>query len=57
MELHGTNVVQVAHQREQAAAQLVIPDLDLVVITARHKQRLRGMKVDATNWTLMLLEF
>jgi hypothetical protein len=38
MELHGSNVVQVADQREGAAAQLVIPHFNLVIVTTADKQ-------------------
>jgi len=49
MHLHRADVVQVAQQREQASTQLVVPHFDLVVVTARHEQRLRRMEADATN--------
>ena len=48
-ELAGTLTAQ---QREQAAAQLVVPDLDLVVIAARHKQRLALVEVHAADGAL-----
>jgi hypothetical protein len=34
---------------ELAATRLVVPDLDLVVVSCRHKQWLRGVKSDTTN--------
>jgi hypothetical protein len=33
VELHGTDVVEVASKREQAAVRLVVPHLDLVIVT------------------------
>jgi hypothetical protein len=41
VELHGTDVVEVASKREQAAVRLVIPHLDLVIVTciASRKQK------------------
>ena len=43
--LHGTNVVQVSEKGKQATAEFVIPDLDFIVITARHKKRLDLVEV------------
>jgi hypothetical protein len=57
MEFHSPNVVQVPKQGEDASPQLVVPHLDLVIVTARNKQRLRHMEADATHWTtFMFLE-
>ena len=56
MELDRADVVEVAEQREQAAAQLVRPDLDAVVVAARGKERLRGVEVDAADGAVVLVE-
>ena len=40
MKLHRSDVIQMAQQGEDTPPQLVVPDLDLVVITTRDKQGL-----------------
>lgn len=49
MKLHSANVVEMTEQREETTTLLVVPDLDLVVVTARHKQRLRRVEAHATH--------
>ena len=49
VKLDRPNVVQVIAQSEQATALLIVPNLDLIVITTRHEQRLIGMESDASN--------
>lgn len=56
VELHCSDIVQVAQQREQTASQLVVPDFDLVIIASRYKQGLRLVKVDTANWAIMLVK-
>jgi hypothetical protein len=38
MELHGANVVKMPMKCEEAAVRLVIPDLNLIIITCMVKQ-------------------
>jgi hypothetical protein len=56
MELHSTNVVQVAEESEEATPQFIVPHLNLVVIPSRDEERLRLMEMDAPNGTFMLIE-
>ena len=56
VEEHGAHIVEMAVQREQHLARLVVPHLDLVVVATTHKQRLRGVERDATHRPLMVLE-
>ena len=51
MELYRTHVVHVALEGEHALFNLVVPDLDQVIVTARHKHWLGFMEVDATHRT------
>ena len=56
VELDGPDVVQVPHQGEEALALLVVPDLDLVVVAARHKQRLRLVKLHPADRALVFVK-
>ena len=56
VKLHRPDVVEVAQQREQAAAQLVRPDLDAIVVAARGEERLGGVEVDAADGAVVLVE-
>lgn len=47
--LDSADVVEVPQQREEAAPLLVVPHLDFVVVAARHKEGLGGVKVDAAH--------
>ena len=49
MELNCAHVVYVARERKEAALELVVPHLDLVVIAAADKQWLRFVKVNAAH--------
>ena len=49
VELDRADVVQVPQQGEQAAAQLVVPNLDLVVVSPTAEQGLCRMEIDATD--------
>ena len=54
VEKCGAYVVQVAEQREQALALLVVPHFDFVVVAARHKQRLLTVKRNASHWAYLI---
>lgn len=56
MEENGSDVVKMAVEGEQAASRLVRPDLDLVIVATRYEQGLCLMKVDSTDWSIVLLE-
>lgn len=56
VEENGSNIIQMAIEREQASSTLIRPDLDLVIITPRYEQRLRLVEVDASDGPIMLLE-
>ncbi len=56
VELNRPNVVQVPQQREKAAAQLVVPYLDFVIISARDNERLNLVKINTTNRAIMLVK-
>ena len=53
MEEGCSDVVKMAQQSEQASLLLVIPNLDLVIVTPGHKQRLVGVKINSSDrtWT------
>lgn len=56
MKEDGANVIEVAIQGEKASPCLVRPNLDFVVVAARHKKRLRFVKVDTTYRPIVLFE-
>ena len=56
VEENGPNVVQVAIEGEETSSALIRPDLDLVVVPTRYKQRLCLMEVYASNRPIVLLE-
>lgn len=56
MEENGSDIVEVAVQREQASPGLIRPDLDLVVVTARDEEGLRVVEVDSSDRTVMLFK-
>lgn len=56
MEEDGANVVEMAIQGEQAPSGLIGPYLDLVIITARNKERLRFVKINAADRPIVLFE-
>lgn len=49
MEKYGSNVVQMPVQRKETAPLFPVPDFDLVVVTARDKERLVGMEINSSN--------
>jgi len=56
VEEHGSDVVEMAIQSEQASPSLVRPDLDLIVVATGHKQWLRLVEIDASNGPVVFLE-
>lgn len=56
MEENSSNVIKMAVQRKEASSSLVRPDFDLVIIAARYEERLCFVKVDATDWAIVLLK-
>merc|ERR1719348_2118318 len=56
VEEGGADVVQVAQQGEDAPALLVVPHLDLVVVTPAHEQRLLLVKVNPSHGPVMLVK-
>mmetsp|Transcript_4441 Transcript_4441/g.16200 ORF Transcript_4441/g.16200 Transcript_4441/m.16200 type:complete len:212 (+) Transcript_4441:5152-5787(+) len=57
VELNSPDVVKMPQQvRLQASSELVIPDLDLVIITTRYKKWLRLMEIHPTHWPLVLFK-
>ena len=56
MEEDGAHIVQVAVEGKETSPRLVRPDFDFVVITARNEQWLCFVEIDASYWTIMLLE-
>ena len=51
MEEGCPDVVEMAKESEQTPLLLVVPNLDLVVIAPGDKQRLVGVKINASNRT------
>lgn len=56
MEKDGPNIVKMAIKSEEAAARLVGPDLDLVVVTARDEKGLGSVKVDSAHRAIVFFE-
>ena len=51
VEKHCAHIIQVSSESELASTSLVVPHLDLVVVSCRHKQRLRGMESNTADRT------
>ena len=51
MEEGCSDIVEMTQQSEETSLLLVVPDLDLVIITSGDKQRLVRVKINATNRT------
>lgn len=51
-----SDIVQVAIEREDTAASLVRPDLDLVIITARYEEWLCFVEINASDRAIMLFK-
>lgn len=56
MEVDRAHIIQVTIQGEQTPPSLVVPDLDLVIITGGHEQGLCWVEVDASDGTIVLFE-
>lgn len=56
VEENRPHVVQMPIERKQTSASLVAPNLDLVIISAGHEQRLRLVEINATNGTIVFLK-
>lgn len=56
VEEDSSHVVQVAVQGEKAPPSLMVPDLDLVVVTAGHEEGLGRVEVDAANRAIVFFE-
>lgn len=56
VEEDGADIVEMAIQGEETSSCLQRPDLDLVVVSARDKQRLGLVEVDTPDWAIVLLE-
>ena len=51
MELNCANVVKMTCQSEEALLSLVVPNLDLMIVTTTDEKWLSFMKTDAPNRT------
>ena len=56
MELDGPDVVEVSQEGEEAPLELVVPNLDLVVVSSTADQRVNAVEVNPTYRTLVLFE-
>lgn len=56
MEEDGPDIVQMAIEREETPPALIRPDLDLIIISTRHKQGLCLVKVDASYGAIVLFK-
>lgn len=56
MEEDGSNIVQVSVQGKQASPRLIRPDLDLIIVTARHEERLSLVEVNSSDRSIVLLK-
>jgi hypothetical protein len=56
VEENGTNIVQMSSQSEEASFRIVVPDFYAIVIASRNKHWLSLVKVDSSNWSIVLFE-
>lgn len=56
MEENGSNIIKMAVQRKEASSSLVRPDFNLVIIAAGYEEWLCFVKVDTTDWAIVLFE-
>jgi hypothetical protein len=56
MKLNSSNVIQVTQEGEETTTELVVPHLDLVVVSTRHDERLVEMKVHTAYRAIVFLE-
>ena len=55
MELHRAHVIHVPLKSEHALLYLIVPHFDQVVVTTRHKHRLRLVEVYSAHRTIVVL--
>jgi len=53
MKVSGSNIVEMSIEGKETASSLVIPDLDLVIVTTADEQRLRWVEVYPSYWSFM----
>lgn len=51
-----SHIVKVTIEGEETSSRLVGPDFDFVVVSARNEQRLGLVKINATDWAIMLFK-
>jgi hypothetical protein len=56
VEKHCAHIIQMTIQCEQASPSLVVPDLNLVIITSGHKQGLGRVEINASDWAIVFFE-
>ena len=56
MKLDRSDVIQVTQEGKETAAQFVVPDLDLVVISTRYNQGVGQVKINATDGSVVLFK-
>lgn len=56
MEKYRPHVIEMAVQREQAPSSLIRPDLNLVIVSARYKKRLRFVEINPSDRAIVLFE-
>ena len=56
MKLNGADVIQVTQEGKETAAQLVVPDFDLVVISTRDNQGVGQVKINSTDGSIVLFK-
>ena len=49
VELDGADVIEMAEKGEKTTTQLVVPHLDLVIVTSRNEERLRLMETHSSH--------
>ena len=56
VEEDRSDIIQMPIERKKTSPGLIRPHLDLVVVTSGDEEWLCLMKINATNWPIMLLE-
>lgn len=56
VELDSTNVVKMTIESELALLSLIVPDLNLMIVTTRNEHRLGLMEADTTNRTIVVFK-
>lgn len=49
MEIDGSNVIEVTLYCPDTLLRFIVPPFNLVIVTTRHEQRLRLMKINASD--------